>query len=156
MGSSQIIYEWTPLEGIGPFVFNEPVEKYASKFSLFPIPDEVEEDEDWETYGMPGDEDARFYFEDGLLESVIVSSNFFYNNANLIGLPPDEALEVLEMEPDDIEKIDTDEGEEDAYSFYDVNLQFYVLDGVIDTVLVGRDYEDYEYDEFDDDEEPED
>ena len=144
MEHSQIIYEWTPLESLGPFVFNEPVEKYLSRFSLHLVPDEYEETDGWETYGLPGDEDTRIYFEDGLLESVIVSSNFFYNNANLIGLPPEEALEVLDMEPDEIEKIETDEGSEDAYSFYDTNLQFYVLDGVIDTVLVGGEYEDYE------------
>ena len=151
MEKHSLIYEWTPLESLGPFEFNEPVDKYASRFSLFLIPEEVEEDEEWETYGLPGDEDARIYVEDGLLESVIVSSNFFYNNVNLIGLPPEEALEILEMEPDEVEQIETGEGEEDAYSFYDVNLQFYVLDGVIDTVLVGREYEVYEYDEEDED-----
>jgi len=88
--------EWVPLKRVANFMFGSAVDPYVTDGYLMALPDE--DGVGWRAYGVRG-RDMRVYAEDGEIISIACSDECCLKGRNLIGLPIEDAIEVIGTPP---------------------------------------------------------
>lgn len=126
-----IIWNWFPGLGLGPFKFNSNISDYLDTYRLEKELEEVDIT-DWITYEVPNTE-ISIDVEDGLVASISSYDFFCYKNENLIGMQLNKLLELMSPHKYEVgETIEYDDGEiQTAYEFDDLGLQVWESVGLI-------------------------
>jgi len=126
-----MIWNWHPGIGLGPFKFNENIERYINDYALKKDLEEVDVTE-WITYEVPETE-ISLDVEGGLVVSISSYDYFCFKNENIIGMKISKLLGLIPSLKHEIgESTEYDDGEiQTAYEFDDIGLQVWESDGVI-------------------------
>ncbi|GBC62887.1 hypothetical protein DENIS_3871 [Desulfonema ishimotonii] len=131
--SEKIVFDWIPLERVGPFVFGDLIEKYCDKFKLKQIPEEYNEKVGWQVWRK----DSRFsvFSERERIVAVSCSTSCNYRNIDLIGISVKDVISILDTIPDSVEMIHLVEGPQKVYDFDDLELQLWAKNDVVETAI---------------------
>lgn len=127
----EMIWNWHPGIGLGPFKFNEYIERYVDTYKLKKDLEELDNTE-WITYEVPNTE-ISLDVEGERLVSISSYDYFCFKNKNLIGMKLSVFLDLMPSSEYEVgERTEYDDGEvQTAYEFDDVGLQLWESDGVI-------------------------
>lgn len=134
-------YIWVPLSRLGCIRFGRPLGDAINRYRLTPIHDEEDDATDWVGY-EDADDALRVYLENEIVISVHCEAHCVYSGKNLIGMPLEAALALLECP--DCPCSDTIEIEGTLQGVYEVeplSAQLWEKDGRIVTVCCGPEIE---------------
>ncbi|MCB2263519.1 MAG: hypothetical protein LGR52_11405 [Candidatus Thiosymbion ectosymbiont of Robbea hypermnestra] len=131
---AEMIFE--PLQGVGPFPFGEAIEPLINKLGLIEVPEENVDATGWITYRMPG-QDIRIHSEDGKIISIACYEDCWYKGKNLIGLTLQDIVRLLGPTTlsDEPNVIEIDDDEEVVYEIESIDVQLWVRNGIVVTVI---------------------
>lgn len=135
------IFEWTPDKGVGPVLFGTPIEPYVTALNLHRLNDPFSDSVLDNSYAYGEELNPSYSFdESGLVEVVTCDVRFMFSGKNLLGLPLDEVVEILGVEPDQTDEED-DDGRVGMTADFDLlGLQLWFVDGVSDMAMAGEAY----------------
>jgi len=127
--------EWIPKISVGSFLFGTSDARNLIENGLKILPEEYDEDVDWEVYGYK--HDIRAYIDKGKLVSLTINDSFKFKNTEVIGKTIDQISMLLEVDEflfKDDGIISVDQKDINVYSVDSLGLQVWVSHEIIESV----------------------
>ena len=128
----EIIWNWQPKVGLGPFILGTLIDTYRKNYSFVLASDEVEDRTNWVGYKITG-VDTFIDVEDGSIESISSSEYFCFKGDNLIGLTFNELNKKLPNAIHGIgEPVEYDDGDvQISYDYDELGLIIWVSNDIV-------------------------
>ena len=122
---------WTPNKGLGPIALDTRIDEAVRKYSAYLFAEDVDEI-GLVTYILP-EVDVRLDVEGEKIVAIRSSTDFYYQNENMIGMTIFQAGSLLGKIADEIgNEVEYDDGDTQVcFEFFDEGLQVWTSQGRI-------------------------
>lgn len=129
-----IVWNWTPRVGLGPFKVGENIDKYKSEFGLIFL--DEQDNTNWDSYKLP-ELDIFIDVENEIIESIHSDKYFCYKGVNLIGLTLEELNQKLPQTRAEIDDcVEFDDGDiQTPYDYDELGLQVWLSNNRVVSII---------------------
>lgn len=127
-----IKFDIIPKERVGPFLFGSKIKEY-SILPIIRVDEEYDEETGWISYKLK-DRDIRIYVENEKIIAVAIYDECFFQGKNLIGIDINKLNKIINVEPNNYDKMELDTGSKEVFDYDTLGIQVYVVEGMIDSI----------------------